>query len=117
VTISFLDLASHCRLLFYNRPKHKMLYRWLILYPLYALAEIAIICTDLAELLGSAMAIIMLFPKVPLWAGVLITASDVLVILFVGDPLRNRPVRIFELLIAGLVRFLFIYYFEGPLIT
>lgn len=98
-----LDLASHCRLLFYNRPKHPLLYRWLVLYPLYFLAEIAIISTDLAELLGSAMGLVMLFPKLPLWAGVLITACDVFVILLVGDPLRQRPVKLFEWLIAAMV--------------
>ena len=98
-----LDLASHCRLLFYNRPKHKLLYRWLVLYPLYVLTEIAIISTDLAELLGSAMGLVMLFPKLPLWAGVLITACDVFVILLVGDPLRRQPVKLFEWLIAALV--------------
>ena len=87
------DLASHCRLLFYNRPKHTLLYRWLALYPLYVLSEIAIISTDLAELLGSAMGLVMLFPRLPLWAGVLITACDVFVILLVGDPLRRQPVK------------------------
>lgn len=98
------DLASHCRLLFYNRPKHKLLYRWLLLYPLYALSEIAIISTDLAELLGSAIALCLLFPKLPLWAGVLLTASDVLVLLALRDPLGGKPVRMFELLITVLVR-------------
>ena len=90
--------------MFYDRPKHKLVYRWLVLYPLYFLAEIAIISTDLAELLGSAMALVMLFPRLPLWGGVLITASDVFVILLVGDPLRNRPVKVFELVIGVLVR-------------
>jgi metal iron transporter len=98
-----LDLASHCRLLFYNRPKHTLLYRWLVLYPLYVLSEIAIISTDLAELLGSAMGLVMLFPKLPLWAGVIITACDVFVILLVGDPLRRQPVKLFEWLIAAMV--------------
>ena len=51
------DLASHCRLLLYDRPKHKLLWRWLALYPLYALSEIAIVSTDLAELLGSGIAL------------------------------------------------------------
>ncbi|KAI0800526.1 natural resistance-associated macrophage protein [Fomes fomentarius] len=101
--VTGLDLASHCRLLLYNRPKHKLLWRWLLLYPLYALAEIAIISTDLAELLGSAIALCMLFPKLPLWAGVLLTAADVLLLLAFRDPVRGRPVRVFELFIAILV--------------
>ena len=97
------DLASHCRILLYDRPKHKRFYRWGLLYPLYALSEIAIISTDLAELLGSAIALSMLFPKLPLWAGVLLTASDVLFLLALRDPLRGQPVRVFELFIAILV--------------
>ena len=101
--IFFLDLASHSRILLYNRPKHKLLYRWLGLYPLYILAEVAIIATDLAELLGSAIALCLLFPQLELWHGVLITAFDVILILWIDDPLRGRPVRIFELLIAAMV--------------
>ncbi len=98
------DLASHCRLLLHDRPKHKLLWRWLVLYPLYVLSEIAIISTDLAELLGSAIALCMLFPTLPLWAGVLLTASDVLLLLALRDPMRGQPVRMFELFIAVLVR-------------
>ncbi|EIM92885.1 natural resistance-associated macrophage protein [Stereum hirsutum FP-91666 SS1] len=101
--VTGLDLASHCRLLLHDRPNHTRLWRWLALYPLYALSEIAIVSTDLAELLGSAMALCMLFPKLPLWAGVVITSSDVLFILALGDPLRGRPARFFEAIIAGLV--------------
>ena len=98
-----LDLASHIRILLYNRPKHKLLYRWLGLYPLYILAEVAIVATDLSELLGSAIALCLLFPKLELWHGVLITAFDVILILGLGDPLRGRPVRVFEILIAAMV--------------
>ena len=97
------DLASHSRLLLYNRPKHTLLYRWLGLYPLYVLAEVAIIATDLAELLGSAIALCLLFPRLELWHGVLITAFDVIIILAMGDPLRGKPVKMFEILIAGMV--------------
>jgi len=89
--------------LLYNRPKHTKLYRWLGLYPLYFLAEVAIIATDLAELLGSAIALCLLFPKLELWHGVLITAFDVVLILAMRDPLRGKPVRMFELLIAVMV--------------
>ncbi|CCL98911.1 uncharacterized protein FIBRA_00918 [Fibroporia radiculosa] len=101
--VTGLDLASHCRLLLHDRPKNTLLWRWLVLYPLYVLAEIAIVATDLAELLGSAIAICLLFPKVPLWAGVLLTASDVLILLAVRNPLGGKPVRLFEILIAALV--------------
>jgi len=73
------------------------------LYPLYLLAEVAIIATDLAELLGSAIALCLLFPRLELWHGVLITAFDVIIILAMGDPLRGKPVKMFEILIAGMV--------------
>ena len=63
----------------------------------------AIISTDLAELLGSAIALNLLFPKLPLWAGVLLTSFDVLLILAFADPLHGRPVRSFELIIGILV--------------
>ncbi|OSD00839.1 natural resistance-associated macrophage protein [Trametes coccinea BRFM310] len=101
--VTGMDLASHCRLLLYNRPKHTKLWRWLALYPLYALAEIAIISTDLAELLGSAIALCLLFPSLPLWGGVILTASDVLLLLALRDPMAGKPVRLFELFIAILV--------------
>ncbi|KIK00753.1 hypothetical protein K443DRAFT_678945 [Laccaria amethystina LaAM-08-1] len=101
--VTGLDLASHSRLLLYNRPKHTLLYRWLGLYPLYALAEIAIIATDLAEVLGSAIALSLLFPRLELWHGVLITGFDVILILGMGDPLRGRPVKVFEIFIAVMV--------------
>lgn len=101
--VTGIDLARHSRLLLYNRPKHTLLYRWLGLYPLYLLAEVAIIATDLAELLGSAIALCMLFPRLELWHGVLITGFDVILILAMGDPLRGRPVRLFEFLISGMV--------------
>jgi metal iron transporter len=64
---------------------------------------VAIIATDLAEMLGSAIALVLLFPKLKVWHGVLITAVDVMFLLAMRDPLRGTPVRIFELLIAGLV--------------
>ena len=96
-------MATHCRLLFHSRPRHPRLYRWCILYPLYVISEIAIIATDLAELLGSAIALCLLFPKLPIWGGLLITVFDVLLILGFRDPLSSRPVRLFEFLIALMV--------------
>lgn len=76
------------------------------MYPLYVLSEIAIISTDLAELLGSAIGFCLLFPKLPLWAGVVLTAADVLIFLSFADPTKSqgRPVRMFEYTIIGLVR-------------
>ena len=98
-----LDLAAHCRLLLHDRPRHKMFWRWGVLYPLYALSEVAIVATDLAELLGSAIALSLLFPKLDVWAGVLITTADVLLLLALRNPIGGHPVRAFELGIAALV--------------
>ena len=102
---TLLDLAQHSRLLLNNHPKYPRLVRWTVLYPLYALAEAAIISTDLAELLGSAIGLVLIFPRLPLPIAVLLTALDVFIILAIGDPSRGhgRPVRIFEYLIIVLV--------------
>ncbi|KAH9853075.1 Nramp-domain-containing protein [Lenzites betulinus] len=108
--VTGLDLASHCRLLFHDRPRHKRLIRFGVLYPLYVLSEIAIVSTDLAELLGSAIGLCLIFPSIPLWAAVLITASDVLIFLIIGDPSRGhgRPVKIFEYTVMTLVAAVFV---------
>ena len=56
--------------------------QWVVL-PLWFLAEVAIAATDLAEIIGSATALNLLF-NIPLWGGVLITAVDVLFIIAFG---------------------------------
>lgn len=70
------------------------------------LVEIAIIATDLAELLGSAIALNLLFPKLPLYAGVLLTSVDVLLVLcfFQRDPndKSRKGTQTFEIIIVGL---------------
>lgn len=107
--VTGIDLAHHCRLLLHDHPRHPRLVRRLVLYPLYALCEIAIISTDLAELLGSAIGLCLLFPKLPLWSAVLLTGVDVFIFLIIGDPSRTgRPVRVFELVIIILVATVFI---------
>ena len=55
--------------------------------PLWIIAEIAIMATDLAEVIGSAVALKLLF-GLPIIAGVLITAADVLILLAVGHKMR-----------------------------
>jgi manganese transport protein len=55
---------------------------------LWVLAEIAMISTDLAEVIGSGIALQLLF-GIPLVVGCLITGFDVLVILF----LQSKPQR------------------------
>jgi manganese transport protein len=42
--------------------------------PLWLMAEVAIVACDLAEVIGSAVALKLLF-GLPLWAGVLITGA------------------------------------------
>ena len=66
--------------------------------PLYVLAEIAIAACDLAEVIGMAIGLNLLFGLPVIW-GVLITALDALVILF----LMNRGVRVLEAFIISIV--------------
>jgi manganese transport protein len=65
---------------------------------LWIAAEIAIVACDLAEVIGSAVALNLLF-GIPLIVGVLLTAADVLVILF----LMNRGFRYVEALVIALI--------------
>lgn len=103
--VTGIDLASHCRLLLHDRPKHTRLIRYGVLYPLYVLSEIAIISTDLAELLGSAIGLVIIIPNLPLWGAVVLTAADVLVFLAISNPstAQGRPAKAFEYTIILLV--------------
>lgn len=82
------DLAQMCRDRF-PRP---------VAILLWVMAEIMIIATDLAEVIGSAIALYLLF-NIPIFIGVMITALDVLVILF----LQNKGFRYLEALIVVLM--------------
>ncbi len=82
------DLAQACRD-HYSKPAGITL--WL-------LCEIAIAACDLAEVLGSAVALKLLF-GIPLLAGVLITAADVLLVL----ALQGRGFRKIEALVIALI--------------
>ena len=73
-------------------------YRPAVNIPLYILAEIAITATDLAEVLGSAVALQMLF-GLPLIYGVIVTAFDVLLLLL----LSNVGIRKLESVVLALV--------------
>ena len=86
------DLAQLCRERF---PR-------LLAYPLWLLAELAICATDLAELIGTAIALELLF-GIPLLAGVLLTALDAFLILW----LQNKGVRWLEALIFGFIALIF----------
>ncbi|ORY99712.1 natural resistance-associated macrophage protein-domain-containing protein, partial [Absidia repens] len=73
-------------------------------FVLYVLAEIAIIATDVAEVIGSAIALTLLFPSMSLPVGVAITAADVFIILmFYKEDQDMRLVRYFEWFVMALV--------------
>ncbi|WP_237391731.1 Nramp family divalent metal transporter [Paenibacillus dendrobii] len=82
------DLAQACRNQ-YNRP---------VTIGLWILCELAIAACDLAEVIGSAIALKLLF-GIPLLYGVLITALDVLLILL----LQHKGFRAIETLVIVLV--------------
>jgi manganese transport protein len=65
---------------------------------LWLLCEVAIAACDLAEVIGSAIALNLLF-HVPVAIGVLITGFDVLLLL----ALQNRGVRVLEALVVTLI--------------
>lgn len=70
---------------------------------LYVLAEIAIICTDIAEVIGTAIALNILL-RIPLIAGVFLTIIDVLLILMAYKPGNSmNMVYVFEYGVAALV--------------
>lgn len=82
------DLAQACRD-HYSRPTS--IFLWI-------LCEIAIAACDLAEVIGSAIALNLLF-GIPLVAGILITAFDVMIILI----LQHKGFRILECVVASLI--------------
>ena len=82
------DLAQACRDHF-SRP---------VGFALWALCEIAIVACDLAEVIGSAIALQLLF-HLPLLIGVLLTGADVLVILL----LQRRGFRYLEAFVVALL--------------
>ncbi len=86
-----LDLAQACRA-YYPRK---------VSFALWILCEIAIAACDLAEVIGSAIALNLLF-GLPLPIGVLLTAADVLIILY----FQARNFRILEAIVGGLVLFI-----------
>lgn len=88
------DLSRNCK---------EHLPRWLN-YIIYFFAECAIIATDVAEVIGTAIALNILI-KVPLPAGVVITIVDVLTVMVAYKPGASsmRFVRYFEMGVAALV--------------
>lgn len=86
------DLAQACR---------DAYPRWAC-YPLWVAAEIAIAACDLAEVIGAAVALQLLF-GLPLWAGVLITIADVALVML----LEGRGFRWLEIFVIGLILIIF----------
>ena len=86
--VSGRDLAQACRDHF-SPP---------VAMSLWVICEIAIAACDLAEVIGSAIALNLLF-NIPLTVGVVVTALDVLIVLF----LQNKGFRYIEALVAGLI--------------
>jgi len=73
-------------------------YRPWVSFSLWILCEIAIAACDLAEVIGAALALNLLF-HIPLTWGVLITAFDVLIILF----FQYKGFRFIEAVVASLI--------------
>jgi manganese transport protein len=86
--VSGRDLAQACR---DSYSKRFSIFLWI-------LCEIAIAACDLAEVIGSAVALNLLF-KIPLVVGVILTALDVLVVLY----LQKKGFRYIEVLVVGLI--------------
>jgi manganese transport protein len=82
------DLAQACR---DSYSRGTTIFLWLV-------CEVAIAACDLAEVLGAAIALNLLFGLPLIW-GVCITALDVLVVLF----LQHRGFRYVEALVVGLI--------------
>ncbi|WP_205625394.1 Nramp family divalent metal transporter [Oceanobacillus caeni] len=77
-------------------------------FVLWILTELAIIATDLAEVIGSAIALNLLF-GIPLMAGILITTLDVLLLLL----LQKKGFRIIESIVIVLMVTIFgVFVFE-----
>lgn len=93
-SVTGLDLSRACRV---------HLPRWMN-WTLYFFAECAIISTDIAEVIGTAVALNILI-KVPLPAGVAITVVDVFAIMFTYKPGSSsiRFIKMFEYGVAILV--------------
>ena len=86
--VSGRDLAQACRET-YPRP---------VTYALWVLSEIAIAACDLAEVLGAAIGLNLLF-HIPLLAGVVVTAADTLLVLW----FQRFGIRMIEAFVLALI--------------
>ncbi|TDZ17073.1 Manganese transporter SMF1 [Colletotrichum orbiculare MAFF 240422] len=93
-TITGLDLATACRV---------FLPPWMNVV-VYGLAEIAIVATDMAVVIGTATALHLLIPQLPLLACVILTIVDVaFIVLFYRPDGSMRGLRLFEIGVCFLV--------------
>jgi manganese transport protein len=90
------DLAQACRDAF---PRA-------VSWPLWVITEIAICATDLAEVIGTAIGLNLLF-SIPLEIGVLITALDVFLVLWMQN-LGFRYVEAFIVTLMGIIALCFV---------
>ncbi|KAK3397002.1 natural resistance-associated macrophage protein-domain-containing protein [Sordaria brevicollis] len=98
-TVTGMDLAQMNR---------RWLPRWLDL-SIYVVAEASIIATDLGQVIGTAIALNILIPKLPLPAACVISVVEtLLVLLFYTDTGELRRVRIFEAFVSALVIVVFV---------
>lgn len=99
--VTGMNLAEVCRLEYPRVPR----------YILWIMIEIAIIGSDIQEVIGSAIAINLLSNKlVPIWAGVLITGADTFTFLFLEQfGLRKLEAFFCTLITIMAGAFLYIY--------
>lgn len=88
-------------------------YKPFVNFFLYLLAEIAIAACDLAEVIGMAIGIHLLFPSVSILTGVCITVLDSFLLLF----LLNKGIRKLEAFIISLVALIGVSFFIQLLIA
>lgn len=98
-TVTGMDLAQM---------NHRYLPCWLDL-SIYAIAEVCIICTDIGQVIGTAIALNILIPKLPLAAACVVSVVDTISILLFYNPDGHlRRIRLFEAFIALLVLAVFV---------
>ncbi len=96
------DLAQACRD-YYSRP---------VSFVLWILCEIAIAACDLAEVIGSAIALNLLF-GMPLAVGVVLTGFDVLLILY----FQHKGFRVLESIVGGLIALIMVSFIYEMIVS
>ncbi|KAK0635087.1 natural resistance-associated macrophage protein-domain-containing protein [Bombardia bombarda] len=98
-TVTGMDLAQM---------NHRWLPRWLELI-IYVVAEASIIATDLGQVIGTAIALNILIPQLPLPAACVISVAETLLVLLFYTPQGElRRIRLFEVFVFLLVVVVFV---------